>query len=42
MAIKHGGGEEKEWKMESTDLNQVCPKDPFKLPKIDLFVDATT
>jgi hypothetical protein len=42
MSIKHSGGEEKEWKVcvDFTDLNQVCPKDPFLLPKIDILVDA--
>ena len=35
MAIKHGGGEEKEWKVcvDFTNLNLVCPKDPFSVTK---------
>ena len=27
--------------IDFTDLNQVCPKDPFPMPKIDQLVDAT-
>jgi hypothetical protein len=28
--------------IDFTDLNKVCPKDPFPLPKIDQLVDATS
>ena len=33
----------KEWRMcvDYTDLNKVCPKDPFALPRIDQIVDLT-
>ena len=27
--------------VDFTDLNKVCPKDPFPIPKIDQLVDAT-
>ena len=27
--------------VDFTDLNKVCPKDPFPMPKIDQLVDAT-
>ena len=27
--------------VDFTDLNRACPKDPFPMPKIDQFVDAT-
>ena len=27
--------------IDFTDLNKVCPKDPFPMPKIDQLVDAT-
>ena len=27
--------------VDFTDLNKVCPKDPFSMPKIDQLVDAT-
>ena len=27
--------------VDFTDLNRVCPKDPFPMPKIDQLVDAT-
>ena len=27
--------------VDYTDLNKVCPKDPFPLPRIDSMVDAT-
>ena len=27
--------------MDFTDLNKACPKDPFPMPQIDQFVDAT-
>ena len=27
--------------MDFTDLNKVCPKDPFPFPRIDQLVDAT-
>ena len=27
--------------MDFTDLNKVCPKDPFPMPRIDQLVDAT-
>ncbi|KAL0427411.1 UNVERIFIED_CONTAM: Retrovirus-related Pol polyprotein from transposon gypsy [Sesamum latifolium] len=32
------------WRMctDFTDLNKACPKDPYPLPRIDLFVDSTT
>lgn len=26
--------------MDYTDLNKVCPKDPYPLPRIDLIVDS--
>ena len=46
MAIKHGGCEKEEWKMEScidfTDLNKACPKYPFPLPQIDQLVDSAS
>ena len=28
--------------VDFTDLNRVCPKDPFLMPQIDRLVDATT
>ena len=28
-------------RVEFTDLNKICPKDPFPLPRIDQLVDAT-
>ena len=28
--------------VDFTDLNKVCPKDPFPLPHIDAMVDVTT
>ena len=33
----------KEWRMrvDYTDLNKHCPKDPFGLPRIDEVVDST-
>ena len=27
--------------VDFTDLNKVCPKDPFPMPRIDQLVDAT-
>ena len=32
-----------EWKMcvEFTDLNKVCPKDSYPLPRVDILVDST-
>ena len=27
--------------MDFTNLNKACPKDPFLIPRIDQFVDAT-
>ena len=32
------------WRMcvDFTDLNKVCPKDSFPLPRIDQLVDSTT
>jgi hypothetical protein len=32
-----------EWQMcvDYTDLNMYCPKDPFRLPRIDQIVDST-
>ena len=27
--------------VDFTNLNRVCPKDPFPMPRIDQFVDAT-
>ena len=27
--------------VDFTDLNKVCPKDPFPIPRIDQLVDAT-
>ena len=31
------------WKMcvEFTDLNKVCPKDSYPLPRVDILVDST-
>jgi hypothetical protein len=33
-----------EWRMcvDYTDLNKHCPKDPFRLPRIDQVIDSTT
>ena len=33
-----------EWRMcvDDTDLNKLCPKDPFGLPRIDQVIDSTT
>jgi hypothetical protein len=28
--------------VDSTNLNKVCPKDPFPLPRIDQIVDSTS
>ena len=45
MVSKHGGGEEKSGKwclcVDFTNLNKVCPKDPFPMLKIDQLVDTT-
>jgi len=32
-----------EWRMciDNTDLNKHCPKDPFRLPRIDQVIDST-
>ena len=40
MAVKKKNGK---WRMcvNFTDLNKVCPKDPFRMPRIDQLVDAT-
>ena len=40
MLVKKKNGK---WKVcvDFIDLNQVCPKDPFPMPKIDQLVDAT-
>ena len=45
MVSQHGNGEEEEREMrvcvDFTDLNKVCPKDLFPMPKIDRLVDST-
>ena len=45
MVSKHGIVKKKsgKWRVcvNFTDLNKVCPKDPFLMPKIDQLVDAT-
>ena len=40
MVVKKKNGK---WKVcvNFIDLNRVCPKDPFLMPKIDQLVDAT-
>ena len=40
VALKKG----EKWRVcvDLPDLNKVCPKDSFPLPKIDLIVDATS
>ena len=45
MAGQYYSSEKKneKWQVcvDFTDLNKVCPKDPFPMPRIDQLVDAT-
>ena len=46
MTGQYYGGEEEKWEMvcvrvDFTDLNKFCPKDPFPVPRIDQLVDTT-
>ena len=36
---KYTGG--KRYRVDFTDLNKACPKDPYPLPRIDQIVDYT-
>ena len=45
MVSQHGGGEKEDWKVASVRgfhrPHKACPNDPFPMPRIDQWVNAT-